>query len=201
MAADHDTAQKAPDDPRRHKLLEAAFTVFTRYGFRKASMDEVARAAQVSRQGLYLHFATKEDLFRAALQHTLETSLQAAVASLGDAALPVESRLVGGFDAWVGRYVGVMGAGASDLAEASAALVGTMVSDHEERFTEAVARVIRASGLLAAYKPAGLTARQLAGTLQATARGLKHGCATRAAFVEGMTVAARMMCLPLGGSR
>ena len=48
------------DDPRRSRVLEAALGVFLRYGFRKTSMDEVARAADLSRQGLYLQFATKE---------------------------------------------------------------------------------------------------------------------------------------------
>ena len=47
------------DDPRRSRLLEAALGVFLRYGYKKTSMDEVARAADLSRQGLYLHFATK----------------------------------------------------------------------------------------------------------------------------------------------
>ena len=37
-----------------HQFLEA------RYGFKKTSMDDVAQAAGVSRQGLYLYFDTKE---------------------------------------------------------------------------------------------------------------------------------------------
>ena len=54
------------------------------------------------------------------------------------------------------------------------------------------------AGLPAAYKPAGLTARQLADTLRATAIGLKHTAASRAAFVDAFTVAVRAICLPLG---
>ena len=53
------------------------------------------------------------------------------------------------------------------------------------------------SGLAAAYKAAGLGARQLADTLYATARGLKYASATREQFVQGMTVAVRAMCAPL----
>jgi AcrR family transcriptional regulator len=49
-------------DSRRRALLDAALAVFSRYGYQKTSMDEVARSAQLSRQGLYLHFATKEEL-------------------------------------------------------------------------------------------------------------------------------------------
>ncbi|MEW5849068.1 MAG: TetR/AcrR family transcriptional regulator [Myxococcota bacterium] len=200
MAAPPRSAEK-PDDARRHQLLEAAQGVFLRYGFRKTSMDEVARVAEVSRQGLYLHFATKEELFRAAFQHALDSALRQATARLKDPSRSWEERLVGAFDELVGRYVGVMGAGASDLAEAGRTLVGPMLAEHEEAALEAVARAIRSSGLVAAYKPAGLTARQLADVLYATARGLKHSCVSREKFVEAFTLAARALCMPLRESR
>src|SRR5688572_25054847 len=95
-------------DARRRALLDAALTVFLRYGFRKTSMDDVARAADISRQGLYLHFPTKEDLFRAATRHALEGALRAAGDVLAERARPLEARLVGAFDQWVGRWVAVL---------------------------------------------------------------------------------------------
>lgn len=202
-----DPAQPRPgEDLRRRKLLDAAIGVFMRFGFRKTSMDEVARAADVSRQGVYLHFATKEDLFRAAVQQVLESSLEAAAGCMSDAALPIEKRLVGAFDEWMGRFVGMMRpgstAGAADLGEASDTLVGPAVAEHDKLFAEALTKALRSAGLVAAYKPAGLTARQLADTLIATARGLKHSCDSRAEFVERLTHAVRAMCMPLReGSR
>src|SRR5688572_30518618 len=93
------------DGARRSRLLDAALTVFLRYGFRKTSMEEVARAAQVSRQALYLHFATKEELFAAAVQHYLALGLEAAVQPLRDASLALEAQLLAAFDAWFGRFV------------------------------------------------------------------------------------------------
>jgi AcrR family transcriptional regulator len=197
MTTPEGASQKPGDDARRRKLLDAAIGVFLRFGFRKTSMDEVARAADVSRQGLYLHFATKEDLFRAAVQQVLETSLQGANSCLGDATLTAEKRLVGAFDAWMGYFIGVMGSGASDLVEASDALVGPIAAQHEKLFAEALAKAMRTVGLVAAYKATGLTAKQLTDTLSATARGLKHGCASRAEFVERFTYAVRALCMPL----
>lgn len=187
------------EDPRRKRLLEAAFVTFARYGFRKTSMEEVARAARLSRQGLYLHFSTKEELFQAVVRHVLETGLAGAEAQLQDTTQPVEARLVGAFDAWVGRFVGMFGAEVTDIEETSTSLVGTAVSDHEEQFLEGVTRVLRTSGLAAAYKPAGLQAKQLAETLNFTARGLKHGVTSRAEFVERMGVAVKALCFPLRG--
>jgi AcrR family transcriptional regulator len=183
---------------RRRQLLGAALEVFLKFGFRKTSMDEVARAAQVSRQGLYLHFSSKEALFRAVVEQALATALGAAGQRLHDPALPTRERLVGALDEWMGRYVGAFGGGVSDLGEASHTLVQPLMQREQERFLELLAKFMRSSGLLAAYKPAGLTARQLAETLSATARGLKYECRTRQQFVEGVTKAVRALCMPLG---
>jgi len=190
-------AETSADEPRRRRLLEAALATFARFGFRKTSMEEVARAAHVSRQGLYLHFATKEDLFCAAVRHALQTGLDAASGRLADGGLSIHEKLVGAFDEWVGRYVGMFGADVTDLHEASDSFLGPMLAQHEELFLEAVTRAIRASGLPAVYKRAGLTARQLTDTLHATARGLKHQCGSRAEFAQRFAIAVSALCLPL----
>ncbi|WP_438015252.1 helix-turn-helix domain-containing protein [Sorangium sp. So ce315] len=190
------SADRPADDLRRRKMMDAALTVFLRFGFRKTSMDEVARAANVSRQGLYLHFATKEELFRASVAYFFDAALAAAEAALADAGRSLEERLVAAFDMWIGRFVGALGSDAADLAVATRELVGPTVAEREGQFVEAVEEALRASGLAAAYAPAGVTGRQLADTLYASARGLKYGAATREAFVEGMSIAARVVCLP-----
>lgn len=192
----------AAGEARRRRLEEAALGVFLRYGFRKASMDEVARAAGVSRQALYLHFAAKEDLFCAAVRRFFDDAMAGATAALGAPARPLEARLAAAFDAWVGPYLGAAGEGAADLVEATLSLAGALVAERESAFVDAVAAAMRRGGLAAAYRPARLSARQLAETLYATARGLKHG-ATRDRFSQAMSVAVRAMCLPLreGGSR
>lgn len=193
---DHENPASAAD-PRRQRLLEAAHGTFTRFGFRKTSMEEVARAAGLSRQALYLHFATKEELFRAAVRHTLEVGRAAAKGHLDDESLPIDEKLVGAFDEWVGRWVGILGADVADLEEASHRLVGGLYEEYDARFHEAVAKVIRASALARAYKPAAVSPKELADTLGATARGLKHAATSRADFRERISVAVRALCLPL----
>ena len=194
--AEEEPSLRPSDDPRRRRLLDAAVGVFMRFGFRKTSMDEVARAASISRQGLYLSFSTKEELFREAVLHVISNGFEAASARLDDERAPLEARLVGAFDEWTGRYVGAVGGDATDLHEVSKSLVGPLVAEHEARFTAAVAKLIRSSGLAAAYKSAGLGARDLAETLHATARGLKGTSTSRADFVKSMTLAVRALCLP-----
>jgi TetR/AcrR family transcriptional regulator, regulator of autoinduction and epiphytic fitness len=183
-------------DVRQRRLLDAAATVFLRFGFRKTSMEDVARASGISRQGLYLHFSTKEDLFRATIRHLFDSALKDASSCLSQREMTLEARLVGAFDGWAGRFAGVLEGDAADLAMAATELTGPLLAERESRFVAAVTEALQASGLVAAYEPAGLTARQLAETLYATARGLKHGSG-RTEFVEGMTVAVRALCLPL----
>jgi AcrR family transcriptional regulator len=186
-----------PADTRLLALLEAAVGVFARYGFRKTSMEEVARAAGVSRQGLYLQFANKEELFRKALEHSLNSQLIAAEAALSRQTDGLERRLIAACDAWSGRFVGSLGADAADLMCASTSLAGATLTHYETRFELAVTRAIEESPLKGFCAKAGMRPADLARALHATARGLKQTSASREEFVKGMTVAARMFCTPL----
>src|SRR5260370_17188163 len=73
--------------------------IFLRYGFKKTSMDDVARAAGVSRQGLYLYFDTKDLLFRESLQHLMSGLISNARAAAEDGNLSFRDRLLGAFEA------------------------------------------------------------------------------------------------------
>lgn len=188
-------------DARQTAVLDAAVGVFARYGFRKTSMDEVARAAGVSRQGLYLQFANKEELFRKAVEHTLSGQLKAAVAALSRREDGLELRLIAACDAWSGRFVGSIGADAADLMCASTSLAGATLSHYETQFELAVTRAIADSPLDAFCAKAGFCPADLARALHATARGLKQRSVSREEFVKGMTVAARMFCTPLNAAR
>jgi AcrR family transcriptional regulator len=184
-------------DTRREALLEAAVGVFARYGFRKTSMDEVARAAGVSRQGLYLLFADKEELFRKALTYKLARQLSAVVVVLSRTGDGLEGRLIAACDEWAGQFIGTMGADAADLMCASTSLAGDTLAHYEALFERALAHAIEASPLLNFCTSAGVSSADAAKALHATARGLKHGSHSRQEFVRGMTAAARMFCAPL----
>jgi TetR/AcrR family transcriptional regulator, regulator of autoinduction and epiphytic fitness len=178
-------------------LLDAAVGVFARFGYRKTSMDDVARAAGVSRQGLYLSFANKEELFRRAVEHSLNSQLSSAIAALSRADETLDKRLIAACDAWSGRFVGTLGADAADLMCASTALAGATLSEYEWQFEEALAGAIAASPMAARCAAANLEIVDLARALHATARGLKQSSKTREEFVKGMTAAVRMTCSPL----
>src|SRR5215510_14134127 len=53
------------DPQKRRQILEGAGRVFSTLGFDAASMNDVAREAQVSKATLYVYFQDKEHLFTA----------------------------------------------------------------------------------------------------------------------------------------
>jgi AcrR family transcriptional regulator len=52
-------------DSKRARVLEAAMKVVLVYGYHRTTMDDIARAAQMSRPALYLLFRNKAEIYRA----------------------------------------------------------------------------------------------------------------------------------------
>jgi AcrR family transcriptional regulator len=66
----------------RDSILEAARGRFLRFGPRKTTMDEVARAAGCSRTTLYAHFRNMEDLYGSLLDQDAEAFIRDASAAI-----------------------------------------------------------------------------------------------------------------------
>ncbi len=56
---------------RKTELLTAARTIFTRKGFHRTTMDDVAETAGISKGALYLYFPSKEKMFMALIEKGL----------------------------------------------------------------------------------------------------------------------------------
>lgn len=170
---------------RQDHVLEIALATFARFGYRKASMDDVARAADISRPGLYFLFSSKQNLFRAAVTRALDNDLAAAARVLDDRARPLRDRLVEAYDHWTGRYIGPMAREVAVLIETNPDLLEPMATDFPKRFTEMVTTAIEAEYATGA--------RDVADTLRSTAAGIKHDAATREEFVARTTVAVDLL--------
>lgn len=79
-------------DRKREAVFEAAADVFSRYGFRRTSMNDIAEAAGISRPALYLMFENKEDLFRQLANTRQSQAIDEAVAVLAEDA-PIAERV------------------------------------------------------------------------------------------------------------
>jgi len=67
-ATDQGGTTEAPDSAKRRQIMEGARRVFLADGFDGASMNDIARAAGVSKGTLYVYFTSKEQLFEALIR-------------------------------------------------------------------------------------------------------------------------------------
>ena len=63
------TAVRMPAAERRQALIDTAIRVFSEGSYRGTTTAEIARAAGISEPILYRHFASKRELYLAALDH------------------------------------------------------------------------------------------------------------------------------------
>ena len=49
----------------KNKIIEGAISTFSKYGYDKARMDDIAKTATLSKGTIYLYFKNKEELFNA----------------------------------------------------------------------------------------------------------------------------------------
>jgi AcrR family transcriptional regulator len=82
-------------------IVLAALELFTRYGYRKTSVDDIAQAAQVAKRTVYLHFENKAAVFLAILEYLGDQVRQRSSAAESKAGTPVD-RLTGLLDAYFG---------------------------------------------------------------------------------------------------
>lgn len=191
MVVQHDRTPAEPgtDAGRREVVLDAALEAFTRYGYRKTAMADVATAARISRPGLYFLFTSKQELFAAAITRGLEHDLRAAQRLLGDETLLLPDRLVSAFDVWSGRYLGAVGGELSAVAEAHRDVLAQPVLELPLAFGAMVTdAVVRA-------RPARdrATSEAIARTLISAAVGLKHQTTSREVFRERLHTAITLL--------
>ncbi|WP_376717951.1 TetR/AcrR family transcriptional regulator [Paenibacillus forsythiae] len=82
--------------------------IFVRYGYKKTSIEDISKAAGITRQGIYLHFKNKDEIFSASIQKALDDGLQFADQILEDDRLTLEEKLFQALDEWFGRHVGFL---------------------------------------------------------------------------------------------
>jgi AcrR family transcriptional regulator len=91
-------AKKTTEPPRaedkRRRIIAAATSLFSRYGFRRTSVDLIATEAGVAKPTIYAHFADKEAVFGAVCADVCEAFLARAEAA-SRVEGPLDERLAG----------------------------------------------------------------------------------------------------------
>src|SRR6202030_1926223 len=174
---ERDTKSKESRSPKPNAILLAALELFTRYGYRKTSIDDIARAAQAAKRTVYLHFENKAAVFLAILQYLGGQVRQRCLAAecMGGTAV---DRLTGLLDAYFGMAFELFSKSAHmpELEETFSKLARTRIGNLNTEYEARLARFLRSlerTGEIGG-PPRGLTVEQLVHILLRAADGAKH---------------------------
>ena len=177
---------------KKQRILSAAKAVFLKYGYGRVTMNDLARAAHISRPALYLVFGKKQDLFRAViLQMARETAddvslgLQSLKSPLDRLRFVCETWMVRPFN-WVSRS-----AEAKEIIDSAHEFAQDAVTESRSLFERDLAAAILQfpNGAL----PAGVTPRQAAHLLAGAIEGVRRTCQSSAELREKMHILIAMM--------
>lgn len=175
-------------DTNDSKVLEAAASVFFRYGYRRTTMADLAQAIGISRPALYLRYCNKERIFEAVVRRFTAQILEEIRQGAPSQGSPLD-RLRYAFDLWVVRPYTLMvtSPDAKDLADCSFEFAQQAIDEGYAGF-EAELRGILESIPNPRSVP-GTTPGEIAHILASTARGFKasaHSMEELKAMIEGL---------------
>src|SRR6266566_7890478 len=168
---------KESSSAKPNAIVLAALELFTRYGYRKTSIDDIAQAAQVAKRTVYLHFENKAAVFLAILDYLGDQVRQRCVAAERMGSTPVD-RLTGLLDAYFGIGFELFSKSEHmpELEETFSKLARARIGDLNTEYEEWLARFLRSlerSGEIG-RPPQGLTVEQIVQILMRAAEGAKH---------------------------
>jgi AcrR family transcriptional regulator len=168
---------KESSSAKPNAIVLAALELFTRYGYRKTSIDDIAEAAQVAKRTVYLHFENKAAVFLAILEYLGDQVRQQCVAAerMGGTAV---DRLTGLLDAYFGMAFEIFSKSEHmpELEETFSKLARARIGDLNTEYEDRLARFLRSlerAGEIG-KPPQGLTVEQIVQIMMRTAEGTKY---------------------------
>jgi AcrR family transcriptional regulator len=174
-------ARQVAADGKREAILGAALELFGRYGYRRTSIDDIARQAGIAKGTVYLYVENKEALFRTLSQTLLDGVLanaRAAATGRGN----VAARLTAILDAKFGYFHGLLQGSphVNELMDSKSRLCADVFAAGDAAYlqllTKTVSEAVRRGEL--APKRHGLGAEDVARLLMAGAHGITADPAT-----------------------
>lgn len=91
-----DSMSKKEKEEVRKEIIQVARGLFSRYGFRKTTMEDIAHATHKGKSSLYYYFPNKEEVFHAVIMHEaaiLRKALQEHTEHIHDAAQKLKAHI------------------------------------------------------------------------------------------------------------
>ena len=74
----------------REQIVEAARQIFSRYGFKKTTMDEIAQSVSKGKSSIYYYFQSKEDIYKAVIEKEATLIRDELTKAISEANNPVD---------------------------------------------------------------------------------------------------------------
>lgn len=180
---------------RQDVILNAAFHTFAAYGFRRATMDDIARGAGLSRTALYLHFKNKEDIFRSLTQRYFDDAIRDMGAALGTPCQSPTEALRAAFIAKDGKFMEVVlgTPHGRELLDVGFSLSADLAEAGEARMAAELTSFIKRHHIAAGVG----TAEEMSDTLKAALKGLKFSATNLAQYRAGQGRLAALFAMAL----
>jgi AcrR family transcriptional regulator len=158
-------------------IVLAGLKLFTQYGYRKTSIDDIANVAQVAKRTVYLHFENKAAVFLAILEYLGDQVRQRCAAAENSGGTAVD-RLTGLLDAYYGMAFALFSKSEHmpELQETFSTLARERIGHLNKEYEDRLARFLRSLHKTGAIggPPQGLTVEQIVHILVRAAEGAKH---------------------------
>ena len=180
-------------EEKRVKIVTAATTLFSRYGFRRTSIDQLAAEAGVAKPTVYAYFKDKDAVFEAVVVAVCEDLIaRAEAASRGRGS--IEERLSAMLAAKFTRYWELVQRSphAQELLDSQSRLGAETIARADKAFVRLLATAIEEAEEVAPAR-AGLTALGLAQLLIRAASGAAYDATTVAAHRKHLGELVRLL--------
>lgn len=187
---------RAKAEDKRRRIVEAATTLFNRYGFKRTSIDLLATEAKVAKPTIYAYFEDKDAIFRAVVAAVCDELVSGAqrASEVG----PIADRLAAMLQAKFTRYFELVQASphAQELIDSHGQLGADIVQRSDRAYIALLVDVIERSEL----EPArvGMTATSLAHLLLRAASGAAYDAKTVAAHRRHVADIVRVIVAAVG---
>ena len=162
---------------KEEKVLTAARDVFMRYGFKRATMSDLADAAQMSRPALYLIFSSKEEVLRSLVTQIFNELLREVREGLSKHD-GVADELTFAFEVWCVRQFEMIQASpdAKDILESGYEFAAEITLQAFSDFETILSDVLRP--IVSSQAEKTLSSEQLAHILTTASQGFKESASS-----------------------
>jgi len=139
---------EAPGNDKRTRILDAAQSLFLRYGVKRTALDDVVREAGIAKGTLYLYFDSKDALFAAIAERLCTEMFKNAEDAIASSA-SITSRIVGCLDAYIGAMhrLAAQSPHIAELTESKEALASATYGAFDLKMRNLLRKVLRDGGI------------------------------------------------------